>query len=87
MYWFTKAGSSTDHVGLNRAGRRLWLYRLTRSVPALESRAAAVMDTWTVRGRAFPGACGADPGRPPGSARWPVGAEVGADRATPRGGA
>lgn len=45
--WFSKSGVSDRNLGLSSANREYKQFRLTRDVEVIESKAAAIADTWT----------------------------------------
>ena len=45
--WFTKAGFSTDSVGIAKGNRAYHRFQVVKPIPSLKSRSAAIVDTWT----------------------------------------
>jgi hypothetical protein len=51
--FYTKVGTSMDHLGVNPADRGFRRFRVRLAAPALVSRASDIRDTWSIAGLGY----------------------------------
>jgi len=51
--YFAPLGTQAEMLGINPAGRMPFVFSPSKPIPALQSTAARITDTWTVPGQPF----------------------------------